>query len=165
MSRDIFSQKPFIGADRYAFFHAEGSPFGRPGFERSFDEGTAPTGSRRTAVRAGRRTWRWNDCGPPRQRGAAQQSDGLAPGPKYIVHFIDWRRTISSNPEVTGQFDLPSSRVPRWKSSWTAFRAFTSRHRVLSAITGTIVLGLLSGVCRVLGEGVTEQVLTWISQR
>ncbi|MCX4799766.1 MULTISPECIES: hypothetical protein [unclassified Streptomyces] len=81
------------------------------------------------------------------------------------MHFIDWRRTISSNPEVTGQFDLPSSRVPRWKSSWTAFRAFTSRHRVLSAITGTIVLGLLSGVCRVLGEGVTEQVLTWISQR
>lgn len=89
---------------------------------------------------------------------------GLAPG-EARQHFSDRRRTISSNPESTGQSGLASSRDPRWKSSWTAVRTFISEHRALSALSGAVVLGLTSGACRVLGENFTEQILTWIIQR
>ncbi|MFD9966614.1 hypothetical protein ACFWYA_00315 [Streptomyces sp. NPDC059011] len=67
--------------------------------------------------------------------------------------------------DPTGQSDLPSSLNPRWKSSWAAIRAFSSKHRALTAVLGAIALGLISGACRVLGENFTEQILTWIIQR
>ncbi|MEU6594695.1 hypothetical protein ABZ923_36790 [Streptomyces sp. NPDC046881] len=86
---------------------------------------------------------------------------GLAPVQETRQHFKIGGIAISSNPEVTGQSDMPSSRDPRWKSSWTALRAISSQHRALTTLAGTAVVGLTSGAFQVLGRGFAEQVLTW----
>ncbi len=86
----------------------------------------------------------------------------LHPHKRHASTSQDWRRTISSNPETTGQPDLPSNQTPLWKSSWAALRAFSSRHRALTALSGAVMLGLTSGACRVLGEDFAEQILIWI---
>ncbi|MFD5899679.1 hypothetical protein [Streptomyces sp. NPDC060366] len=46
-----------------------------------------------------------------------------------------------------------------------AIRTFSSQHRALTAVLGAVVLGLISGACRVFGENFAEQILTWIIQR
>lgn len=82
---------------------------------------------------------------------------------KHASTSQDWGIPISSNPETTGQSDLPSSRDPRWKSSWTALRTFSARHPVRSGLLGAALVGLTSGAFKVVGKGFAEHVLTWIS--
>jgi hypothetical protein len=102
----------------------------------------------------------------PRANGGPHSSPtGLAPEQEARQHFSDRRRTISSNPNTTGQPDLPSSRNPRWKSSWAAIRAFSAEHRALTALLSAVMLGLITGFCRILGENFAEQILNWIIQR
>jgi hypothetical protein len=73
-------------------------------------------------------------------------------------------KPISSNPETTGQSDLPSSQDRRWKPLWTAFRTFSSRHPFRSGLVGAALIGLTSGVFEAVGKGSAEHLLTWISQ-
>lgn len=124
----------------------------------------------------------------PRANGGPHSSPtGLAPGLEARHALHDWRRTISSNPEVTGRFDLSSTRIPRWKSWWEALRAFLVRcwvsgaargtalwgavrgfvthHRILSSVIGAVALGVLSGFGKTFGQYFAGAVLAWLTMR
>jgi hypothetical protein len=84
---------------------------------------------------------------------------------KHVSALQDRRRTISSEHEGTGIISPPSSRVPRWKASWTALRTHVSKHRKVTTVLGAVVLGLAGGVGKILGQELTEHVLTWAMHR
>lgn len=101
---------------------------------------------------------------PRANGGAAQQSDGSSTRTSTSSTSSRRRKPISSNPEVTGQPDPPSSRYPRWKSSWAGIRAFYSKHPKLSALLGAGITGLIAGISKVFGENFAESTLSWLSQ-
>ncbi|MFI0936963.1 hypothetical protein ACH4RG_35330 [Streptomyces sp. NPDC021019] len=53
----------------------------------------------------------------------------------------------------------------RTRSVWGAVRVFITRHRVLSSVTGAVLLGLCGGFGKVFGQYFAEEVLAWITMR
>ncbi|WP_319274835.1 hypothetical protein [Streptomyces sp. ID03-2B] len=53
----------------------------------------------------------------------------------------------------------------RTRSVWGAVCGFIARHRVLSSITGAVLLGLFGGFGKVFGQYFAEEFLAWITMR